>query len=128
MGILGIGHNGFVVGDLEKSIEFYRDILGFEVEREMDRPERKIVFLKICDGQSIELFSGGNEKAQKSESTIGFAHTCLIIEDMDKSMEELQAKGVEITGVRRRDDGSGAFIVKDPDGNEFEMSQKALDA
>ena len=125
MGIMGVGHVGFVVSDLDRSIKFYRDKLGFRVVAEITPPGRKIVFLEICNGQTIELFSGGEDKVEISPKTIGYAHTCLIIEEMAALMEELKAKGVELSGEPRfGDDGSGSFRIVDPDGNEFEMMQR----
>jgi lactoylglutathione lyase len=125
MGISGFGHVGFVVSDMERAIDFYQNKLGFQKVAEMSPPGRQIVFLEICAGQTIELFSGGEAKADKAPKTIGYAHTCLIVEDMENLIEELKAKGVEIDGEpRTREDGGGAFRITDPDGNEFEMMQR----
>ncbi|MCL1849058.1 MAG: VOC family protein [Clostridiales bacterium] len=128
MGIKAIGHVGFVVSDMKKAIEFYQDKLGFQVVAEMSPPGRQIVFLEISKGQTIELFSGGEETMEISAKTIGYAHTCLIIEDMEKLLEELKEKGVEISGEPRiREDGGGTFRIVDPDGNQFEMMQRGPD-
>ena len=127
MGIKSIGHVGFVVSDMDKAIDFYQNKLGFQKVSEMTPPGRQIVFLEICAGQTIELFSGGEERAETSAKTIGYAHTCLIIDDMEKLIEELKAKGVEFSGEPRfREDGGGSFRIKDPDGNEFEMTQHPI--
>jgi len=125
MAIKGFGHAGFVVSDLERSIDFYQNKLGFQKVAEISPPGRQIVFLEICKGQTIELFSGGEETIETSMKTIGYAHTCLIVEDMENLMKDLEAKGVEFKGEpRRNDDGSGSFRILDPDGNEFEMMQR----
>ena len=129
MGITGIGHVGFVVSDMERAIDFYQNKLGFQKVVEISPPGRQIVFLEICKGQTIELFSGGEDKIETSAKTIGYAHTCLIIEDIMKLIEEMKAKGVEINGEPRlRDDGSGSFRIIDPDGNELEMMQRGPDS
>jgi len=125
MGITGIGHVGFVVSDMERSIDFYQNKLGFQKIAEITPPGRQIVFLEICKGQSIELFSGGEDKRETSPKTIGYAHTCLIIEDIENLIADLQAKGVTFNGEPRiGNDGSGSFRILDPDGNEFEMMQR----
>ena len=125
MGITGFGHVGFVVSDMDRAIDFYQNKLGFKIVAEITPPGRKIVFLEICKGQTIELFSGGEEKISTSPKTIGYAHTCLIIEGMAELMEDLKARGVEFNGEPRiNEDGSGAFRILDPDGNEFEMMQR----
>ena len=126
MGISGIGHVGFVVSDMERAIDFYQNKLGFQKIAEMSPPGRQIVFLEICEGQTIELFSGGEETIETSAKTIGYAHTCLIINDINNLIEELKAKGVAIKGEPRiREDGGGSFRIVDPDGNEFEMMQRS---
>ena len=128
MGISGIGHIGFVVSDMERAIDFYQNKLGFTKVAELSPPGRQIVFLEICKGQTIELFSGGEVTVERNAKTIGFAHTCLIIDDIDRTIEDLKAKGVEPNGEpRRREDGSGSFRILDPDGNELEMMKRGPD-
>ena len=128
MGINAIGHVGFVVSDLERAMDFYQNKLGFQKVAEITRPERQIVFLEICKGQTIELFSGGETKNETSSMTIGYAHICLIIDDMASLMEDLKAKGVEMKGEPRyRENGGGTFRIVDPDGNELEMMQRGPD-
>jgi lactoylglutathione lyase len=128
MGITGIGHVGFVVSDMERAIDFYQNKLGFQKVAEITPPGRQIVFLEICKGQTIELFSGGVDRIETSAKTIGYAHLCLIIDDMAALMEEMKAKGVEIKGEPRiREDGGGTFRILDPDGNEIEMMQRGPD-
>ena len=129
MGILGIGHVGFVVSDMERAVDFYQNKLGFSIVAEISLPDRQIKFLEICKGQTIELFSGGEAKIEISPKTIGYAHTCLIIDDIANLIDELKAKGVEISGEPRiNDDGSGSFRILDPDGNLFEMMQRGPDS
>jgi lactoylglutathione lyase len=128
MGIHSIGHVGFVVSDMERAIDFYQNKLGFQKIAEMTPPGRQIVFLEICKGQTIELFSGGEEHVETSAKTIGYAHTCLIIDDIESLIEEMKARGVAISGEPRiREDGGGSFRIVDPDGNEFEMMQRGPD-
>ena len=125
MGINAIGHVGFVVSDMERAIDFYQNKLGFQKVAEISPPGRQIVFLEICKGQTLELFSGGEDKIETSAKTIGYAHTCLIIEGMENLIAELKAKGVEISGEpRMREDGGGSFRILDPDGNQLEMMQR----
>ncbi|MCL1805964.1 MAG: VOC family protein [Clostridiales bacterium] len=129
MGILSFGHVGFVVSDMERAIDFYQNKLGFQKVAEITPPGRQIVFLEICKGQTIELFSGGEERRETSPKTIGYAHTCLIIEDIANLAEDLKAKGVEFYGeLSIREDGSGSFRILDPDGNIFEMMQRGPDS
>ena len=125
MGITGFGHVGFVVSDMDRAIDFYQNKLGFKKVVEITPPGRQIVFLEICQGQTIELFSGGESKIESSPKNIGYAHTCFIIEDMENLMKDLESKGVEFNGEPRiNEDGSGTFRIIDPDGNEFEMMQR----
>ena len=129
MGFTGFGHIGIVVSDIERSIDFYQNTLGFEKVTEFERPERHIVFLKICDGQTVELFSGGTEKREIDMSTIGFAHFCLIVDGIVELAARLKAAGVTLLSEPTvREDGSGSFNFLDPDGNRFECMQRGANS
>lgn len=125
MGFTGFGHVGYVVKNIDKSIDFYQNILGFKKIADFNTPDRRIVFLQFADGQSIELFSGGTETVATNKETIGFAHTCLIVENMEELVCELKEKGVPFNGEPvYQEDGSGSFRILDPDGNEYECMQR----
>ncbi len=61
--IKGIGHLAFTVKEMDASLHFYCDILGFKKLFELNTTDDQpwIVYLKVSDGQFIELFWWENE-------------------------------------------------------------------
>lgn len=77
--IKGIAHLAFDVADMEKSLHFYCDILGFTRAFDIpnDQGEPWIEYIKVCEGQFIELFYGGQNKPGHVDRPVGFSHLCL---------------------------------------------------
>lgn len=102
--IKGVGHAAIIVSDLEKSLAFYRDILGFKLVRSFDRQDgAKVVDLSMDPRQlgEIQLLKYPEAKtasAQKGEPALGLHHIGLLVEDMDATYAELRSKGVEFLG------------------------------
>ncbi len=119
----GIGHMAFVVGDMEKSMEFYSNILGFELFDTLDRNGAKwINYLRVSPKSHIELFYGGTEKYVRAPLSSGFFHMCLECEDVYKTVEYLRSKGVEIdTDTSKGADNNFQAWIHDPDGNKIEL-------
>ena len=129
MPIKTIGHVGFTVSDMDVALDFYVNKLGFKKIVHMTPPGRDIVFVEICPGYTIELFSGGTKTTEKGSDVIGFAHVCLIVEDMLGTLAELEAKGVEVPkDVVIGPTGGARAMIYDPDGNGIELSQRGTDA
>lgn len=120
--INGLSHLAFSVSDMEASLHFYVDQLGlqhaFELHDEQDRPW--IHYLKIADGQFIELFYGG----QDQPSHTSFQHLCLETDDLSATVEQLRESGVpiDIEPAQGCDKNWQAWI-HDPDGNRIELMQ-----
>ncbi|MFC1915378.1 VOC family protein [Chloroflexota bacterium] len=108
--ITGMQHSSFTVSNLEEAIHFFRDLLGFEatIIREVkgERMEKlhKIpgASLRICNiitpgNGHIELLEFTNPKGKKIDLTTcnhGVAHIAFLVDDIQKTYEELSAKGV----------------------------------
>ena len=125
-GILGIGHLALKVRDLDKSLDFWRDRVGF---REMDRLRRDdgttwLVYLRITDTQFLELFPGAATDQAPGEEANGVLHICLDIEDLDVEIARLEKAGVKIVSPINGgiDNNRGAWI-HDPDGNRIELME-----
>lgn len=101
------------VSDLEKSIAFYRDVLGFTLV------SRDYVARFDLDGVLFELVP--NPKGHSLPGD-GNARLCLGMNDIRQATRELQAKGVATTPVEEKPGGLLAFF-KDPDGNEISLWQ-----
>jgi catechol 2,3-dioxygenase-like lactoylglutathione lyase family enzyme len=123
--ICGIGHIAFVISDLDRSLDFYCDKLGFRRAFQLDRegtPSPWIVYIQIAPGHFIELFPGGS--GENEARPLGYNHFCLLVDDLATTLIELQARGLAISGEPVRGlDNNWQFWLKDPDGNSIELMQ-----
>lgn len=106
-----IRHTGIVVDDLEKSLSFYRDLLGFEVVKRADEggpfieqilalDKALVTTVKMTsqDGQMIELLSYKKHTTKKQErriNDVGLSHVAFSVNDIDREYERLREHAVE---------------------------------
>jgi len=103
------------VNDIEKSIPFYRDVLGMKLV------SRDYVARFQLDGLLFELVPSPE---QTVTAAAGNARLSLGVADIEQATHELQAKGVETTPVRQ-EPGGYLSLFHDPDGNELCLWQYA---
>jgi lactoylglutathione lyase len=124
--IKGIGHLALTVENMDKSLEFYCDILGFHRAFEIRDDENQpwIEYIKVSPGQFIELFYGGLTKQQEKRNQIGFNHICLEVNDINEVANHLKMKGLtlDVEPTKGKDNNYQCWI-KDPDGNRIEFMQ-----
>lgn len=120
-----IGHLAYFVSDMQKTLDFYCGVLGFKVMFEQSREGDpiKTIYLRIGQGQFIELFVNPDRKITKSEEA-SFAHLCLHVDDIEAARAEIVAKGVEATPIRVGNSKSLLCFINDPDGNSIELMQR----
>jgi catechol 2,3-dioxygenase-like lactoylglutathione lyase family enzyme len=125
--ITGIGHIAFYVSDLERSLDFYCNKLGFLRAFQLDRegtPSPWIVYIQIAPGHFIELFPGGH--GENVTQSVGYNHFCLLVDDMAITLKALEARGLPITGEPvRGQDNNLQYWLRDPDGNRIELMRIA---
>lgn len=126
MMIKQIGHLALTVEDMKKSLYFYCDVLGFERAFDIkdDNENPWIEYIKVCDGQFIELFYGGQHKPDAVRDQIGFNHLCLEVRDIFEIAAHLKSFGIklDVEPVRGKDHNYQCW-VRDPDGNRIEFMQ-----
>jgi lactoylglutathione lyase len=116
-------HVALDVSDLEASIDFYRDLMDYEIVREMEKEESgRNVFLgepdsAAADDAAVQLLS-----TQDSIDPGDYVHTALAIDDLDAALEWLDddlidGGPVEQPGVR-------VAFVNDPDGYGIELIEE----
>ena len=130
--ITAIGHAAFAVSDLDRSLDFYVRGLGLREAFRLynDRGETWIVYLQVRGLDFLELFpdarprAGGEPAAHPS-----FRHLCLMVDDIQATLGELEARGVRADGPARqgRDHNWQAWLT-DPDGNRIELMQISPDS
>ncbi len=125
--IKGIAHIAVTVRDMEASLRFYRDTLGFRPAFELEHyitGEPWIVYLNIAPGQFIELFYGGEEQRDWHDRLAGFNHLCLETEDVRAAVERLREAGYPIDAEPRQgSDRNLQAWTRDPDGIRIELMQ-----
>lgn len=128
--ITAIGHVAFIISDLDRSLDFYCNKLGFRRAFQLDRegtPSPWIVYLQIAPGHFIELFPGGH--GENEPRPLGYNHFCLLVDDMATTLKELEARRLPITGEPVRGlDNNWQYWLKDPDGNAIELMQIVSDS
>ena len=117
-------HTRFRVSDMDKSIYFYRDILGMKVVEQKTSPRgSKLVFLKFPDMDcELELCSfpdSGNVHVPED-----LVHLAFEVDDLERCIERLKVAGVLITeGPIESSNGTRFIFTEDPDKYEIELIQ-----
>ena len=123
--ITGIAHNAVTVRDMQESLRFYTEALGFIKAFEIDRPENGapwIVCLSVAPGQFLELFYGGTEDNPWRDTLIGFNHFCFEVDDIFTTVERVRSAGypIDIEPKQGADLNWQAWVT-DPNGIRIEL-------
>jgi len=117
-----IGHVHLKVADLERSLAFYRDVLGFEVTQ---RVGKQAAFLS-ADGYHHHLGLNTWESAggqPPAPGTTGLYHVALLYPsraELGEAVRRVLSAGIPLEGAA--DHGvSEAVYLRDPDGNGLEL-------
>ena len=141
MSILRLTHIGICVSDLERSLRFYRDLLGFKYISELEvagEPSDTLLELRDVklravylerDGTRIELLhytSPGSEGdgAPTPMNRLGLTHLSLRVDDLEGLLKQLEKAGVrslKATNVYNPRFQAGAIFITDPDGTRIEL-------
>lgn len=123
--ITGISHAAFFVSDMAKARAFYEGFLGFQSPFSIPRknPGEELIWIKINDRQSVELFPGSEVKLEDDR----LYHIAVEVEDCDAMLAYLRAKGVKglppTATAPLGKIGNKNFTIKDPAGNGVEFVQ-----
>ncbi len=118
-------HTRYRLNDLERSVEFYKEILGLrEVRRHKSPRGSELVFLKAPESEElIELChfpSSGPVQVQPD-----LTHLAFEVDSLEEFGRHLARHGLRYTdGPHLKDDGSGFAFIDAPEGYEIEIMQK----
>ena len=119
-------HTMLRVGDLDRSIQFYTDVLGMKLLRRKDYPDGKftLAFVGYGDEESntvIEMTY--NWGVDKYEIGSGFGHIALEVDDVYKAADAIKEKGGKIIREAGPMNAGTTIIafVEDPDGYQIEL-------
>ncbi|ANP55081.1 lactoylglutathione lyase [Streptomyces griseochromogenes] len=125
---LRTGHTGLNVTDLDRSLAFYRDVLGFALLAEGKEDDRRYAFLGDGgDAPVLTLWQQAREPYDDGRA--GLHHLAFTADSMDRVRvyeTALRGAGVEFhhEGVVAHGEGaaSGGIFFHDPDGTRLEIS------
>lgn len=141
MSIRRFSHVGICVADLDRSLAFYRDALGFtEVGRldvAGDAPETLLALADVDleaiflerDGVRIELLHYRSPAHRgtgdpRPMNALGLTHLSLRVDDLAAAITALEAAGARVLHTTRTwnpELASGAVFALDPDGTRIEL-------
>lgn len=134
-------HQGLCVTDLERSLNFYEQALGFTVVMraktggdfaakmsQIENVDVEVIMLEM-DGKMLELIkfkSPGHVDNQlpRPMNKVGFTHLSFVVDDIDEEVEKIRSKGYKVmdeTRAHHPDLGMDVIFLLDPDGNRVEF-------
>lgn len=123
-----VHHIAIICSDYARSLSFYRDILGLELQREIYRAERDSykADLALNDQYIIELFSFPSPPKRPSyPEAAGLRHLAFEVSDMDSTIRALQEHEIAYESIRTDETTGKKFIfITDPDGLPIEFYEK----
>ena len=140
-----IRHIGVVITDVEQSLQFYRDALGFEILKQADESgtcidnflniqNTNVTTIKMIDPNNniLELLyfnshpelSDINKSRRLSE--IGCSHFALTVDNLDSLYSRLKGQGIEFNYPPQVSDDGNVKVAfcRDPDGTYIEMVEE----
>src|SRR4029077_10954830 len=143
--IISADHTGITVSNLERSLAFWRDVLGFELSHTahqkcelaqeitgVEGAEIKLAVLRAPGGHKIELLEylapADRKRANLRPCDVGSVHVALLVHDLEAVLARMPASGGEAAGkpqtlTRGPNAGKRVVYVRDPDGATIELMQ-----
>ena len=143
--IIDADHTGITVSHLERSLAFWRDVLGFELSHTahqqgelaqeitgVEGAEIKLAVLKTPAGHKIELLEylapEDRKRADLRPCDVGSVHVALLVDDLDLVLDRIATSGWKAAGkpqtlTRGPNAGKRVVYVSDPDGTTIEFMQ-----
>ena len=145
--IISADHTGITVSNLERSLAFWRGVLGFELSHTADQTgemakeitgvagaEIELAVLKTPGGHKIELLEyvappGRKKRTDLRPCDVGSAHVALLVDNLDVVLERIAAAGWKTAGKPQTlksgpNTGKRVVYMRDPDGTTIEFMQQ----
>ena len=120
-----VHHIAIICSDYQRSLDFYTHVLGLRVLAEHYREERQSykTDLALGDDYVIELFSFPSPPSRVTRpEAAGLRHLAFEVDNIDESVRELDALGINHETVRTDEYTSKRFLFfQDPDGLPIEL-------
>lgn len=121
-------HTMIRVGDLEKSLAFYTEVLGMQLLRRKDYPEGKYTLAFVgygpeSEGAVLELTY--NWGVEKYELGGGYGHVAIAVDDIQRACADVAAKGGKVVyGPAIHGGSTWIAFIEDPDGYKIEFIER----
>ena len=147
-GVLAADHTGITVSNLERSLAFWRDVLGFELSHTAHQTgelaseitgvagaEIKLAVLRAPGSHKIELLEylapPDRKRLALKPCDVGSVHVALLVDDLDAVLESIAASGWKAAGKPQTlttgpNAGKRVVYVRDPDGTTIEFMEMPL--
>ena len=145
--IIAADHTGITVSNLERSLDFWQNVLGFEfshrAHQKGERPEQitgvkgaelELAVVKSPGGHKIELLeylapADRKKNASLRPCDIGHVHVALTVENLELLLQNIAASGWKAAGKPQTlksgpNAGKRVIYVRDPDGTTIEFMQQ----
>jgi lactoylglutathione lyase len=114
------------VGDLQRSVKFYTEVLGMKLLRTTDRPEQKYSLAFVgydSEDRASVLELTYNYGVERYEPGTAFGHIAIGVPDVARTCESVRRQGGKVTREAGPVKGGSSIIafVEDPDGYKIEF-------
>jgi lactoylglutathione lyase len=129
---MNILHTMLRVGNLQRSIDFYTQVMGMTLIRSTDRPEQQYTLAFLGYGRNpehAELELTYNYGVDQYEMGTAYGHIAIGVDNVQATCDAVRAKAGELGGAITREPGpvkGGKTIIAfitDPDGYKVELIQ-----
>ena len=122
-------HTMIRVGDLQKSLAFYTEVLGMRLLRKQDYPDGKFTLAFVGYGDEIDhtvIELTYNWDTNKYDIGTGFGHIAIEVENAAAACDEIRAKGGKVVreAWAMKHGTTVIAFVEDPDGYKIELIQR----
>jgi lactoylglutathione lyase len=119
-------HTRYRVNDIEKTIKFYKEVLGLEEMRRHKSPRgSELVFLKAPESDElIEICYFPNSGPVQVQTDL--THLAFQVDSLEEFGKHLASLGIQFSdGPHIKENGSGFAFIDAPEGYEIELMQMA---
>ncbi|MDH7568773.1 MAG: VOC family protein [Armatimonadota bacterium] len=122
-------HTMLRVYDLEKSLHFYKDVLGFQERRRLDHEKGRFTLVFLAPpgapegSPELELtYNWGHEPYNRGNA---YGHLAFAVDSLEEVEKKLKAHGLGFSwGPGKSPGGGNMAFIDDPDGYEIELLER----
>ena len=106
---ISVKYSTMIVNNLDESVSFYRDVLGFSEGYHIDFPVGGITIMNSPDGAGVELI-------ESPQFETGLYSVGTDVDDLDDVLKQVKLSGCEVIGEITPTTVGRQIFIKDPNG------------